>query len=121
MRFDSKEFMAEKIRYHRKKMNLTQAELAEMIEISDQQISRIENACYIPSLSTFFKIVNVLKIDLKEFGFGGECLENSVKNELINKIRSADDIELLFYKNAIENLDTSLADFKGNYHIFKNF
>lgn len=120
MQFDNKEFMAEKIRYYRKKMNLTQAELAEIIKISDQQISRIENGCYTPSLNTFFRIVKVLKIDLKEFGFDNEPSENPLKNNLIKKIRYADDVELLFYKNAIENLDKSLVNLKENYHIFKN-
>ena len=66
MKFDDKKFIAEKIKYHRKKMNLTQAELAEMADLSDQHLSRIERGCYTPSLTTFFLLVKILKMDLKE-------------------------------------------------------
>ena len=55
MKFDDKKFIAERIKYYRKKMNLTQAELAEMVDLSDQHLSRIERGCYVPSLTTFFQ------------------------------------------------------------------
>ena len=57
MKFDNKSYIAEKIKYHRKKMNFTQAELAEMVDLSVQHISRIESGCYIPSLKSFFILV----------------------------------------------------------------
>jgi len=120
MKFDDKEFLANKIKYYRKKMKLTQAELAEKVELSDQHISRIESGCYIPSLTSFFKIASVLNIDLKEFGYCDEYSENPVKNELIEKIRNANEFELMFYKNSIENIDRSLEELKDNYHIFRN-
>lgn len=54
MRFDDKQFLAEQIKLHRKKANLTQEELAERVDLSTQHISRIETGCYIPSLKSFF-------------------------------------------------------------------
>ena len=69
MKFDDKNFIAQKIKTYRKKMGLTQEQLAEQIDLSVQHVSRIENGCYIPSLTTFFKIISILQIDLKEFGF----------------------------------------------------
>ena len=68
MMFNDKEFIAKKIRLARKNAKLTQEELSEKIGISAKQLSRIEMATYIPSLPTFFKVVNALKIDLREFG-----------------------------------------------------
>ena len=38
----------------REKQRMTQAELAEKVDLSDQHISRIESGCYIPSLKSFF-------------------------------------------------------------------
>lgn len=70
MKFDDKKFIGNKIKSYRKKLGITQSELAEMVDLSDQHISRIESGCYVPSLTTFFDLVNVLKIDLQEFGFG---------------------------------------------------
>lgn len=121
MRFDDKEFIANRVRYYRKKMKLTQAELAEKVELSDQHISRIESACYIPSLKSFFMLATVLNMDLREFGYNDEHSDNQVKDEVINKINNATDIQLLFYKNSMEFIDKSLSEVKETYHIFKPF
>lgn len=120
MKFDDKEFLANRIKYHRKKMNLTQAELAEKVELSDQHISRIESGCYIPSLKSFFLLANVLQIDLSEFGFNNNSSDNPIKNELIEKIILADEKELIFYKNSINSIQKSFEKLKENYHIFPN-
>ncbi len=112
MKFDDKKFIGNTIKLYRKKLGITQSELAEMVDLSDQHISRIESGCYIPSLTTFFDLVNVLKIDLQEFGFGIETTTNPVKNELLNKISSATDLELVFYNNAINAIDDSLEETK---------
>ena len=96
MRFDDKLFIAEKIKYYRKKANLTQAELAEKVDLSVQHISRIESGCYIPSLKSFFMIITILKIDLKEFGFNVERTNNQNKDKLISLINNATDAELIF-------------------------
>lgn len=112
-KFDDKIFIGQKIKYYRKKLNLTQSELAEMVDLSDQHMSRIESGCYMPSLKTFFALVNVLKIDLREFGFNTENFENPAKNKLINKITTATDSELIFYENLIDATNKSLNKVKS--------
>lgn len=107
MKFNDKKLIGKIVKSYRKKLGITQAELAEMVDLSDQHISRIESGCYLPSLTTFFEIVNVLKIDLCEFGFGVEATQNHLKNELLNKISSATDTELIFYNNAINAINNS--------------
>ena len=114
MKFDNKSYIAEKIKSHRKKMNFTQAELAEMVDLSVQHISRIESGCYIPSLKSFFVLVEVLKIDLWEFGFGVEKTGNITKDLLINKITNASESELVFYKNLIDAASASMVEIKKN-------
>lgn len=52
------------IRGKRKELGFTQSEIAKKINVSSQHYSRIERGEYIPSLQTFFKIMDVLKIDL---------------------------------------------------------
>lgn len=56
MKFDDKAYLAKTIKMYRKKLNLTQAELAERVDLSDQHISRIESGCYTPSLKSFSKL-----------------------------------------------------------------
>lgn len=114
MKFDDKKFIGKTIKLYRKKLDLTQAELAEMVDLSDQHISRIESGCYIPSLTTFFDLINVLKIDLQEFGFNIETTENPLKKQLLNKISSATDSKLIFYNNLISAIDTSFETTKSH-------
>jgi len=109
MRFDDKYFLAEQIKLHRKKLGITQAELAEKVDLSTQHISRIEGACYVPSLKSFFLIAEVLNMDLRIFGFGTSKTQNQKKDVLIQKIINATDAELIFYQNMIESVSVSLS------------
>ena len=113
MKFGDKKFIGNTIKTYRKKLNLTQSELAEMVDLSDQHISRIESGCYIPSLPTFFDLVNVLKIDLQEFGFDIETTSNPLKKELLDKISSATETELIFYNNLINAINDSFEKTKN--------
>ena len=112
MKFDDKLFLAKQIKEHRKKLGITQEELAEKVELSTQHISRIESGCYIPSLKSFFSIVSVLNIDLKIFGFNINKTNNTVKDKLIKKVLSATDAELIFYENSIDAISESLNKVK---------
>ncbi len=112
MKFDDKDFIAQQIRLHRKKAKMTQEELAEKVDLSVQHISRIESACYVPSLKSFFMIVSVLQIDLRNFGFNMQTTSNSQKDELIYKITNATDAELIFYDNVMNAITNSLAKVK---------
>lgn len=113
MKFDDKQFLAEKIKYYRKKNNLTQAQLAEMVDLSVQHVSRIESGYYIPSLKTFFMLVTVLKIDLREFGFGRESTNHPLKDKLIDMISHATDAELIFCENVMGAVTKSLSKVKS--------
>lgn len=44
MKFDDKTFIAKQIKLHRKKAGMTQAELAEKVNLTTQHISGIESA-----------------------------------------------------------------------------
>lgn len=108
MKFDDKKFIAKQIKLHRKKAGLTQESLAEKVNLSTQHISRIESACYIPSLNSFFMIAEVLNMDLKIFGFDIKSTENARKNQLINLITNSSEKELTFYENVIDAINKSL-------------
>ena len=112
MKFDDKHFLAEQIKKYRKKAGLTQAELAEKVDLSVQHISRIESGCYIPSLKSFFMLVSVLNIDLRLFGFDVQSTNNTRMNKLIKSITTATDAELIFYENIINAVDESLSQVK---------
>ena len=104
MVFDDKEFIAKKIRLARKNAKLTQEELAEKIDISAKQLSRIEMATYIPSLPTFLKIVKILKIDLKDFGIDNVESKNFVRDDFLKIIYGFNDSELKYYYKVIKTM-----------------
>lgn len=51
---------------YRKLRGYTQEQLAELVEISWRQLNRIENETSIPTLETFKKLIDVLKIKDKD-------------------------------------------------------
>ena len=112
MKFDDKVFIAQQVRMHRKKLGLTQEELAEKVNLSVQHISRIESGCYVPSLKSFFMLATVLKIDLRIFGYNIEHNANLSKENLIQKIVNATDAEVIFYQNLMAAVSGSLAKVK---------
>ena len=58
--------MKNRVRELRKKQNLTQEELAELIGISRQAINAIEKEKFDPSLPTAFKMAELFKSSIEE-------------------------------------------------------
>ena len=114
MIFDDKTYIAKKIKEYRKRRGLTQAELAEMVDIGTKQISRIEIAEFYPSLTTFFKIVEVLNIDLSEFVTAVPDEKNKIRKKLISVICGATDEQLSFYDRLIMFANDEAAELKKN-------
>lgn len=112
--FTDKKFIANKIKTFRKYAGLTQAELAEQIGISDKHVCRIENAAFTPSLETFLKIAQVLKISLDEFGLEFEPASNSFREKFIEFLYSSTDTEIEFYYNVVTDLKKNLSLLRKN-------
>ena len=114
MIFDDKFFIANKIKLARKNLNMTQAQLAELIDISVQQMSRIEVGTYIPSLPTFLKIVKVLNLTLDDFGINACVNNNDLRSNLIKKISLMNNVELKCCENSINTMQENLKIIKAN-------
>lgn len=112
MYFDDKDYLGKQIRKYRKNSGFTQEVLAEKVNLSVQHLSRIESGLYTPSLNTFFTLAKELKMDLKEFGFDINSTKNDLKDDLIQMISKASDVELIFYKNMLSAIKKSLEDVK---------
>lgn len=55
------------VKKQRKRKKLTQEKVAEAIGISDKHYSKIEMGKYVPSLQTFFKLIDVLELKTDDF------------------------------------------------------
>lgn len=87
----------------RKFAGFTQFELAEIINIDERQMSKIERGVHYPSLPTFFKLVKVLQIDINKFCPNiTEHKISSNKNKLLRFARNGDENEIKLACKIIE-------------------
>ena len=114
MLYDSKQYIAKKIREARIQNGLTQAELAEKVDISPKQISRIEIGDFYPSLSTFLKMVDILDINLNDFSIRKTQHENKLRERLIDRIYAANDEELSFFDRILTFALDGVQEVKKN-------
>ncbi len=108
MFFDDREFIGHKIKEFRKKRRMTQGKLAELVDLSEKHISKIEAGIHQPSISAFFKIVKVLDIGLEEFGLSMCSEDNYVRNEILRCIYDSSDEELNFILPLIKCLKETI-------------
>ena len=105
MIYDDKKFIGKVIRNRRIKANLTQAELAEKICMSEKNFGNIENGRQFPAVNNFLRIIELLDIPMEEFGIRIENTENNVKKKLIEQILNANTNRCDKYLKAINFID----------------
>ena len=105
MIYSDKEFIGKTIQNIRKKANIKQSELAEKIGISEKHLSKIETGKNFPSLDNFFKMAEILKFSLEDFGINTKKCENKFREKLLKTAYSASDYEVKSYCKIIEALD----------------
>ena len=81
---DKKTILGSRIMQRRKQMGMKQSELAEAINVSDNQISNIENGKSFPRLCSFVKICEVLDCNSDYFLSG--VIKNDVESNIIDLI-----------------------------------
>ncbi|STY29664.1 DNA-binding transcriptional regulator [Legionella wadsworthii] len=69
------------IKNQRKKLNLSQAEVADLVGLKQKTISAIENNPENMRLSTLFKILSALRLDLKAWPKDNTNMTNQWNNE----------------------------------------
>ena len=90
--------LGKRVREIRKRRGLTQAQLAEIVGLSDNFISMIERGTGHPTLEVVGRIANVLEVDLPELFEKRAALS---RREAVNQLqalmerRSPQDVELL--------------------------
>ncbi len=105
MKFE-KNLIGKKLKEYRKKAKLTQEEISNKIDIDEKHYGKLERGLFVPSLESFFKLINALDIPLEEFDFTNPKI-NTTKEKLIKEINLANDNEIeVFYEilNSIKKL-----------------
>ena len=102
--FLDKKFIGQKFKEYRKKKGLSQEQLAEKAELALKHYGRLERGTCIPTLETFFKLVEILNIPITEFGIAIDKVENTNRNELIKEIYLSNEKEIKLYLNIIRSI-----------------
>ena len=84
--FFDKKYIGQKLKEYRKKANLTQESLAELVGIAEKHYGRLERGICLPTLDTFFAILGVLHIPLSDFGIQSEFPISQEREKLIKEI-----------------------------------
>lgn len=99
--------LGEKIREQRKILGISQAELAEIVDIHGKQIYRIESGKCSPSITTILKIIKALKMDIRVIDINNLNNFNPIKDEIYSMLEDATDEELILYRNLIDTIKSS--------------
>jgi len=104
--------MAARIKARRMELKFTQERFAEMIDITANSYTRIENAFMKPSLDTLIKISVNLNISLDYLVFGNkEDKTNDIEKDMIISLLNRIDTEKLIHaKDMLENIITIKND-----------
>ena len=87
--------MGQRIKLRRKELKISQTELAELIDVSNNHMSSIENAKTKPSMDNFIKLCEVLKVT-PDYLLLGSIHINNITLDIYDKLRlcSKDDLKL---------------------------
>ncbi len=106
MLYDDKKFIGNVIKIARKNAKMSQAELAELINMCDKNLGNIENGKQFPQVNNFLKIIETLNIPLKNFGVKeNKNQKDDIQDELLKIIYSASKEKAKIYLEAIKFID----------------
>ena len=104
--FYDKKFIGHKIKEYRKKAKLSQEQIAEKTGLAEKHYGRLERGTCMPTLETFFTIVDALNIPLSEFGLDikKNQIINSNREKLLKEIYSSNNTEIELILNLINTI-----------------
>ena len=105
MLYDDKNFIGKVIKIARKNAKLSQAQLSEMIDMSDKNLGNIENGKQFPAVNNFLKIIEVLNLSLEDFGVKNITKHATSKDRLIGIILGASENKCRAFLDIIKTSD----------------
>ena len=114
----TKNSFGQKLKQIRKAKNLTQAQLAELSDITDKHISKIETGVYFPTYNTLTKILQALNLSIEDVGLN---LEHVTSNDspfytkslqILNSANSENELE--YYYGQLKQAQKGIDILKNN-------
>ena len=114
MLYDDKKFIGAKIQEYRKKRKLTQAQLAEKVGLTDKHIGRIEAGTFFPACNKFMHIIDILQINIDEFGINIKPNTSPNKQQALKFIYSMNNEDLDTFLPMIEVFFQTITEIKNS-------
>ncbi|GFI55771.1 hypothetical protein IMSAG013_00822 [Clostridiales bacterium] len=87
-------FLGERLKYYRKKSNITQAQFSEKIGVSEHYVRLIENGYSVPSVALFIQICKTLEIPAYNLLQSKDEALRFSKPNFYNRLKSLDEAKL---------------------------
>jgi len=99
MKYDAHKDMANRIKQRRKSLKYTQEQFAELLDISANSYTRIENAFQRPALNTLIKIAHHLDLSLDYIVFGSDKNKpySPIDTDILEALLNSADKDKLIY------------------------
>ena len=107
----NKEIIGAKFQKYRKMRNLTQFQLAELVGLSEKQISRIEVGQNYPTYLSFAKLIEVLDINISDFFINSDIEINKEQYDSIKIIKNSKPLEQKIYHDVIKAINNTLKKY----------
>lgn len=95
--------MGNRIRVRRKELNLKQSDLADLLAVSANHMSSIESGRQKPSMDTFLKLCEALKVT-PDYLLLGSMHANNIPKDITDKLRLCSPSDLILAEKFIELL-----------------
>lgn len=100
---DLKKKFGERVKELRKARGWTQAELAEMLDIEEMSVSRVETGSRFMRKDNIEKLAELFECEIKDlFDFGYIKTEKELRAEIQKKLKKADLKDLKYYNKMID-------------------
>lgn len=104
MVYSDKEFIGKKFKEYRQKLNLTQEQVAEKINIDTNHYGKLERGKFNPSVETFLEALSFLEIPIEEFGIKTGKKTDEIKERLTREILLSTKKENTLFLSIIKNI-----------------
>lgn len=88
----------------RKKLGLTQAELAKKAGLCVRHIGKLEDGTYVPKMTTYLKLSEILGFNVSEINSFSSIAENKEQMRIIELLNNMDNDELRLSYNFLKTI-----------------
>lgn len=114
----NKSSFGQKLKQIRKSKNLTQEKLAELSDVNEKHISKIETGVYFPTYTTLTKILKALDLSIEDVGLNLEQVESKdspfyIKSlQILNGANNEQELEYFYnlLRAGLKNIDVLKND-----------